>query len=314
MPAVAHDRQAVILESQVDEDAIPVPGVVHPGVLENGHRPGQGLARALPVEMDRISAEVPRSAGRWPPSPRPGRRRSSTGAPRSDGSPSPAPARAAAAKAPPPPLNPPPDRSSRRPSPRRKAGAGPSAEPAGVAGPRPQPRRSPVQPWLRARADSLTDATTMATTTMPTKVRRKAVSGSGPRGDGRAGARWGRRWRPGSRRARPRCRRPCGRRGIAGQRRRQNRGGHRVGERVFQSVADLDPHLPVADEDQEDDAVVQRLLADAPGLGEADRIILEALASGREKMATTIWFPVLASARASICSSRSRSARDSAPA
>ena len=49
----------------------------------------------------------------------------------------------------------------------------------------------------------------------------------------------------------------------------------------LEPVADLDAHLPVVEEDQEDDAVVEALRADPPGLGEPDREVLEALAVER---------------------------------
>ncbi len=61
----------------------------------------------------------------------------------------------------------------------------------------------------------------------------------------------------------------------------ENGGGDRVGEPALEPVADLDAHLPVVEEDEEDDAVVEALLADPPRLGQPDRVALEALALER---------------------------------
>ena len=57
----------------------------------------------------------------------------------------------------------------------------------------------------------------------------------------------------------------------------ENRRRHRIRQRRLEPVADLDAHLPVVEEDQEDHAVVEVLPPDAPGLGEPDREVLEAL-------------------------------------
>src|SRR5262249_15065322 len=51
----------------------------------------------------------------------------------------------------------------------------------------------------------------------------------------------------------------------------QDRRRDRVGELTLEAVADLEPGSPVVEEDQEDDAVVEALLADSPGLGQPDR-------------------------------------------
>ena len=51
-----------------------------------------------------------------------------------------------------------------------------------------------------------------------------------------------------------------------------------VGQLGLEAVPDLEAHLPVIHEDEKDDAVVEALLADAPGLGEADRVVFEVLA------------------------------------
>ena len=60
-----------------------------------------------------------------------------------------------------------------------------------------------------------------------------------------------------------------------------DRGGDRVGQGRLEAVADLEAHLPVVEEDHEDDAVVEPLPADPPRLGQADRELLEALAAER---------------------------------
>src|SRR5262245_2886792 len=54
-----------------------------------------------------------------------------------------------------------------------------------------------------------------------------------------------------------------------------------VGQRALEPVADLDPQLSVLDEDDEEDAVVELLLAQAPLLEEAVRDVLEVLAVER---------------------------------
>ena len=59
--------------------------------------------------------------------------------------------------------------------------------------------------------------------------------------------------------------------------------GHHVGDRRLEPVADLDAHLALVTEHQEDQPVVEALLSDPPALGQADRIILEALALQRRK-------------------------------
>ncbi len=51
-------------------------------------------------------------------------------------------------------------------------------------------------------------------------------------------------------------------------------GGH-VRQHAFQAIADLDVHLPILDEDEEDRAVTLVFLTDAPGLGDALGIILD---------------------------------------
>src|SRR5262249_5530180 len=51
----------------------------------------------------------------------------------------------------------------------------------------------------------------------------------------------------------------------------------RIGELGLEAVADLETHLPVVHEDEEDDAVVEPLLPDAPRLSETDGIVLEIL-------------------------------------
>src|SRR5262249_10898193 len=61
----------------------------------------------------------------------------------------------------------------------------------------------------------------------------------------------------------------------------QDRRGDRVRHVRLETIADLETHLPVVDEDQEDDAVVEALLPDAPGLRQPDGEVLEALALER---------------------------------
>src|SRR5207253_1295464 len=56
-----------------------------------------------------------------------------------------------------------------------------------------------------------------------------------------------------------------------------------VGNGPFEPVADLEPELPVLREDDQDDAVAQLLLPDAPFLRELDRHVLEAFALERGK-------------------------------
>jgi hypothetical protein len=60
-----------------------------------------------------------------------------------------------------------------------------------------------------------------------------------------------------------------------------DRRGDGVGQGRLQPVAHLEPHLPVVQEDQEDHAVVEPLLADPPRLGETDGEVLEVLAFER---------------------------------
>src|SRR5262249_12977992 len=50
----------------------------------------------------------------------------------------------------------------------------------------------------------------------------------------------------------------------------QDRRRERVRQVRLETVPDLDPHLPVVDEDEEDDAVVEALLPDPPHLGQPD--------------------------------------------
>jgi hypothetical protein len=57
--------------------------------------------------------------------------------------------------------------------------------------------------------------------------------------------------------------------------------GDSVGEAAFEAVADLDPELPVLDDDDEDHTVVEALPADPPLLGQADADVLEVLALER---------------------------------
>src|SRR5262245_34544945 len=57
----------------------------------------------------------------------------------------------------------------------------------------------------------------------------------------------------------------------------QDLARQRIRQPGLEPIAHLEPHLPVIDEDEEDDAVVQALLPDTPGLGEPDRVVLEAL-------------------------------------
>ena len=52
-------------------------------------------------------------------------------------------------------------------------------------------------------------------------------------------------------------------------------GGADVRQRALEAVADLDAHLPVVDEHEEDGAVVLVLLADAPGLERGRRVLLD---------------------------------------
>ena len=54
-----------------------------------------------------------------------------------------------------------------------------------------------------------------------------------------------------------------------------------VGDLVLQAVADLDPDLPVVGHDEQDQAVVQALAADLPGLEGLDRVLLDGIAAGR---------------------------------
>src|SRR5215468_8258812 len=61
----------------------------------------------------------------------------------------------------------------------------------------------------------------------------------------------------------------------------QDLARQRVRQPRLEAIAHLEPHLPVVDEDEEDDAVVEALLPDAPGLGEPDRVVLEALSFER---------------------------------
>jgi hypothetical protein len=60
-----------------------------------------------------------------------------------------------------------------------------------------------------------------------------------------------------------------------------NLAGHGVGDHRLQPVADLQADLPVPQEDQQDDAVVEAFLPDPPALGEPDRVVLQALAFER---------------------------------
>src|SRR6266545_436157 len=55
----------------------------------------------------------------------------------------------------------------------------------------------------------------------------------------------------------------------------------RVREPGLEAVADLEAHLPVVEEDQEDDAVVEAFLADPPRLRQPNRVVLEAFALER---------------------------------
>jgi len=57
----------------------------------------------------------------------------------------------------------------------------------------------------------------------------------------------------------------------------------RVGDRSFETVADLDAHLPLLREDEEDQTVVVLFLADAPLPRAADREVLGGLTFERRE-------------------------------
>ena len=61
----------------------------------------------------------------------------------------------------------------------------------------------------------------------------------------------------------------------------------------LETVPDLEPHLPVLEEREQDDTVIELLLSDAPLLGQADGVVLETLAPpANGKRAMTICVPV----------------------
>src|SRR6266700_1440199 len=66
-----------------------------------------------------------------------------------------------------------------------------------------------------------------------------------------------------------------------GHRLAQDLARDRIGELGLEAIADLEPHLPVFGKDQEDHAIVEPLLADTPGLGQTDGVVLETLALER---------------------------------
>ncbi len=59
--------------------------------------------------------------------------------------------------------------------------------------------------------------------------------------------------------------------------------GKRVGDRPLESVTDFDPELPILDENEEDQAVVEFLVADLPAFGAPDRKIFEHFAAERRE-------------------------------
>src|SRR5262245_6220340 len=60
-------------------------------------------------------------------------------------------------------------------------------------------------------------------------------------------------------------------------------GRDRVGNRRLETIADLQAYFALGEEDHEDHAVVEALLAYAPALGQLDREVLEIFALGRAK-------------------------------
>src|SRR6185503_18143582 len=218
----------------------------------------------------------PRSAPPRPrrrPPPRPGRRRRGSPGPSGDERPPPAPARAAAAE-----------------------GAAPAAEAAA----RRAPARSAAEPSEAATTEERAAAPTAgaARPAVPPRAHRVSLSGEDDAQDHEKGEANGDQGgngvvaARGAARVRPVLALDGGDDGIQtrpdavghlplaeawGHLLAQDGGRDGVGESALQPIADLDPHLPVVEEDQEDDAVVEALLADAPCLGEPDRIVLEAL-------------------------------------
>src|SRR6266436_5777012 len=61
----------------------------------------------------------------------------------------------------------------------------------------------------------------------------------------------------------------------------QDLARERIGQLGLEAVPNLEAHLPVVDEDQEDDPVVETLLTHPPGLSQADRVVFQALALQR---------------------------------
>ena len=59
--------------------------------------------------------------------------------------------------------------------------------------------------------------------------------------------------------------------------------GDGVGDRPFETAADFDAKFPVVLGDDEDDAVVDARAADFPGVGDADRVLLDGLRLGRRE-------------------------------
>src|SRR5262249_5777096 len=57
-------------------------------------------------------------------------------------------------------------------------------------------------------------------------------------------------------------------------------GRHRVGDGGLEAIADFQADSALGEEDDQDDAVVEALLADAPALGQLDRDVVDALALG----------------------------------
>src|SRR5262249_2776003 len=57
--------------------------------------------------------------------------------------------------------------------------------------------------------------------------------------------------------------------------------GHEVGDAVLEAVADLDPHLAVVGQDEEDGAVVAGPVSDAPGPERALREVFDRRVAGR---------------------------------